>query len=1191
MKSDLRLAWRTNNGGRHWLLGGLFAFVVLLCVVPLVKWREQVQAAQSKKREPVCLANQAKIIRRVPVNRGVNSAAGPAFNSAVGPTLRKFRIAMVATSNYVSSYGSGAGSLDAWLAGVNAIYEKEVGIRLERVGNNALLTAAANYPFSNSDPGAMVDQVRSFFKNNLSAGAYDLGIVLGTGSGGTAYIGVVCETAGDTMGLYKGGAAALVNGTPGNDTSVRLIAHEIGHQFSAMHTQNADCANRFGETAYEPGSGVTLMSNAGSCGNHNVTLTRSAQFHAGSFEQINQYLSSFVGTSNATPINTGNNTPTVDGGLDYTIPKGTPFSLTVTTSHDQDAADVPNLTYSWEQMDAGGDSFANDPEYGDQAGDPSTTTRPLFRTFVPVAPGGVTRTFPSLNYILEYMNAQPDVLNSLQTGERLPAVARTLNFRVTVRDGRGGVNNDAVQLTVDDSAGPFKVTLPNAPVTWQLNGSHNVQWDVLNTGAGTNVNCGLVNIMLSTNSGSTFTLLEGNVPNTGSAPVSLPSGLTDGKINTARIKVAAANNIFFDISDSDFTIDGCNPQINKADFSFAQGGGPGVVSVTAGQGCQWGVDNKLAWVSVAGGGNGNGSVSFTVAANTGGARSGSFTVAGHAVTITQDGCSYTLGSNEQTFPNTGGNGSVSVTTGAACSWTATSNAGWLSITAGGSGTGNGTVSFSVSLNPGATRSGTLSVAGQTVTITQPGCGYSLSSNGQTHPNIGGNFSVNVTAGAGCPWTATSNVGWLSISSGGSGTGNGTVNYTVAHTNEGDRTGTLSIAGQTFTVTQTGCAYSITPSARQSAPYTGVQAAAVSVSVNSGMSCSWTATVPDEQDQSWLHVNTSGGMGAGTVTYTADSNTSVARSGRVRIAGENLWVDQAGIVVHAKKCDFDGDGKTDLSVWRGPLSPAPWLAILSLTGVTQTIDWGTGQSPYFDLPVPGDYDGDGKTDQAIWRGQNSLWYIRKSTNGQPLTQLWGANYSPYFDVPVQGDYDGDGKTDFAVWRPTDGTFYVLKSSDGLNLIEQWGSNGDKPVPGDYDGDHKTDFAYWRPSNGTWYIKNSSGGTLTVAWGAGYAPYFDVPVQADYDGDGKTDLAIWRGQDSLWYIRKSSDTQPLIQLWGANYAPYNDVPTPGDYDGDGKADIAVWRPPTGTWYVLRSTNGSHLIQTHGQSGDTALPSLQW
>lgn len=309
----------------------------------------------------------------------------------------------------------------------------------------------------------------------------------------------------------------------------------------------------------------------------------------------------------------------------------------------------------------------------------------------------------------------------------------------------------------------------------------------------------------------------------------------------------------------------------------------------------------------------------------------------------------------------------------------------------------------------------------------------------------------------------------------------------------------------------------------------------------------------------------------------------------RGGGGQVWRIAYDIVVPpAPKqhvCDFDGDGKTDFSIWRGSIGS--WQTLNSSNGGLQATPWGSSAAPYFDVAVPGDYDGDGKTDQAIWRGQDAIWYVRKSSDGQPLLQFWGASFAPYFDVPTPGDFDGDGKTDFAVWRPGIGTFYVLKSSDGGVLSDVCGAPGDTPVVADYDGDGKADFSVWRPSNGTWYVKRSAGGTDAIPWGAGYAPYFDVPVPADYDGDGKTDLAIWRGQDSIWYIRRSSDAQPVLQFFGANYAPYFDVPTPGDYDGDGKADVAVWRPTTGTWYVLRSDNGGVLVQQHGQAGDTALP----
>ncbi|MBI1762686.1 MAG: S8 family serine peptidase [Acidobacteria bacterium] len=300
-------------------------------------------------------------------------------------------------------------------------------------------------------------------------------------------------------------------------------------------------------------------------------------------------------------------------------------------------------------------------------------------------------------------------------------------------------------------------------------------------------------------------------------------------------------------------------------------------------------------------------------------------------------------------------------------------------------------------------------------------------------------------------------------------------------------------------------------------------------------------------------------------------------------------------LRAVKADFDGDRRTDLSVFRpSVVAPTPnWFVINSGNNATITMQWGAGYAPYNDVIVPGDYDGDGKADHAIWRGADSLWYIRPSaTPNSPIVQLWGANYAPYFDIPTPGDYDGDGKTDVAVFRRS-GTWFVKRSSDGMSLIQTHGQQDDIPVPADYDGDGKTDLAVFRPlavaPAPNWLILQSTTNTvISIQWGAGYAPYNDQPVPADYDGDGKTDLAIWRGADEIWYIRKSSDGQFILQLWGTSNSPYFDIPTPGDYDGDGKADIAVWRPSTAEWYIKRSSNGSNLIQAHGQSGDVPCPS---
>jgi len=184
------------------------------------------------------------------------------------------------------------------------------------------------------------------------------------------------------------------------------------------------------------------MSYAGICGTDNLADSSELRFHNGSFNQILTYLA--ASGNCAVTSATGDNAPTVSAGTAKTIPKLTPFTLTATGT-DPNAADIPNLRFVWEEIDAGGAAYSN-PPYGDQAGDPSTTTRPLFRVFPPTA--DKSRTFPSLTYILNNANIPPATVGGFQTGESLPSVARTMHFRATVRDQRFGVSDSSVTITV-----------------------------------------------------------------------------------------------------------------------------------------------------------------------------------------------------------------------------------------------------------------------------------------------------------------------------------------------------------------------------------------------------------------------------------------------------------------------------------------------------------------------------------------------------------------------------------------------------------------------------------------------------------------------------------------------------------------------------------------------------------------------
>jgi glucan-binding YG repeat protein len=245
-------------------------------------------------------------------------------------------------------------------------------------------------------------------------------------------------------------------------------------------------------------------------------------------------------------------------------------------------------------------------------------------------------------------------------------------------------------------------------------------------------------------------------------------------------------------------------------------------------------------------------------------------------------------------------------------------------------------------------------------------------------------------------------------------------------------------------------------------------------------------------------------------------------------------------------DFDGDGKSNIAIFRDGV----WNYIQASYGALVTAGLGTTG----DVPVAADYDGDGKTDIAVYR--TGAWYILRSSDGGVTATGFGGLAQ---DVPVPADYDGDGKTDIAVYR--NGAWYILRSSDGGVTATGFGGLAqDIPVPADYDGDGKTDIAVYR--NGAWYILRSSDGGVT-ATGFGGMPQ-DIPIPADYDGDGKTDIAVYR--NGAWYILRSSDGGVTTTGFGGLA---QDVPVPADYDGDGKADIAVYR--TGAWYILRSSDG--------------------
>ena len=278
-------------------------------------------------------------------------------------------------------------------------------------------------------------------------------------------------------------------------------------------------------------------------------------------------------------------------------------------------------------------------------------------------------------------------------------------------------------------------------------------------------------------------------------------------------------------------------------------------------------------------------------------------------------------------------------------------------------------------------------------------------------------------------------------------------------------------------------------------------------------------------------------------------------------------------------DFDGDAKTDFSVFRP--SVGVWYFLKSSTGEFRGIRFGQSG----DVPTPGDFDGDHVTDFAVQRHDTIatsgyFYYLRSGDN-----TFRGIQWGLATDTPVVGDYDGDGRDDIAVYRfggggGQAGSYFILESNAAISLSIGGVGAGFSPVPGDYDGDGKIDPAVWDTVSGKWLIVDINNHTSReISFGQNH----DVSVPADYDGDGKTDIAVFRPATGVWYILESGSGAAR----GIRFGAATDVPAVGDYDGDGREDVGVFRPATGAWYYLRSGDGAFGGTQFGQNGDLPIP----
>ena len=481
-------------------------------------------------------------------------SGGGGVGPVTGDTLRTYRLAVACTGEYAQFHGGTVpGAMAAIVTTMNrvvGIYELEFAVRMEIIANNdsLIFLDSGTDPYSNNDGGAMLSQNQTTVNDTIGSANYDIGHVFSTGGGGVAGLGVVCRT------FFKARGVTGRSAPVGDSFDVDFVAHEIGHQFDCDHTFNGDSGsctggNRNQSTAYEPGSGTTIMAYAGICGNDDLQNFSDPYFHSASHDQITAFITSGSGGDCDVAVPTGNNPPTVEAGPDYTIPAATPFRLTA-AGNDADLNDL--LTINWEERDIGPQNDVGAPDNG---------SSPLFRSWLPtVSP---TRYFPRLTDLLN---------NTLSIGEQLPTTSRIMTFRATVRDNRlggGGYNADDMQVTVDGGSGPFRVLFPNSAIV--LSGIQTILWDVAGT-TGTPVNASTVNILLSTDGGLTYdSVLASNIVNDGSAQILLPNINT----TTARVLVEGNGNIFFDISDSNFEIEQSDHLAVDPPFGFASRGKQG----------------------------------------------------------------------------------------------------------------------------------------------------------------------------------------------------------------------------------------------------------------------------------------------------------------------------------------------------------------------------------------------------------------------------------------------------------------------------------------------------------------------------------------------------------------------------------------------------------------------------------------
>ena len=500
-------------------------------------------------------------------------------------------------------------------------------------------------------------------------------------------------------------------------------------------------------------------------------------------------------------------------------------------------------------------------------------------------------------------------------------------------------------------------------------------------------------------------------------------------------------------------------------------------------------------------------------------------------------------------------------------WTAATDAPWLSITSSGSGSGNGTVMYIVAENVTTlARTGMITIAGgglsRTCTVIQAGATPSLGiAPASTNIPATASSGLQISVAANMGWSSAANVPWLAITAGSTGTGNGTVMYSVARNIAPTaRTGTITIAGGGITR-----ACHVVQLEGEDRPMVQAESHFGMISNQYGFHFNWTSgrvvvveACTNLINANWIPLQTNA---LGNVpAFFGDSNWANYKGRYYRIRAISGGIILTGTMAQA---DFNGDMAADLVVFTP--SGGLWDFLYS-TGETGSTAYGWSAV----VPVPADYDGDGKADLAVYHPAAGNWYIHPSGGSADRVEQLGSSST----IPLPGDYDGDGKADLAVFNRSTAWWNFHYSSGKPDYDLAYGWSAVVPVPADYNGDGKADIAVYHPATGNWYPATGP----VVQLGGGKA----LPVSADYDGDGKADVAVFTQSNAQWKIMYSAGGSLTLEYgWSAV------LPVVADYDGDGKADIAVYHPPTGMWYILQSSTGRRRDVQFG--GSEAQPVL--